>query len=51
MKRPYKIKSPSGKTLEVTAESIYDACEKAKIRELSKYSNAQYLKLNKGKRK
>lgn len=50
MKRPYKIKSPSGKTIEVTAETIYEACEIAKIRELSRYTNAQYLKLNKGKK-
>lgn len=45
--RPYKIKSPSGKTIEVYALSIYHAVELAKTKEGGKYSNAQYLKLNK----
>jgi hypothetical protein len=50
MKRPFKIKSPSGKTIEVTAETIYEACEIARRKETWAYSNAEYLKLNKGKK-
>jgi hypothetical protein len=43
----FKIKSPSGKELIVTAESIFHACQKAVEIESYKFSNVEYLKLNK----
>lgn len=43
----YEIKSPSGVTLKVYAESIFHACQIALQNEGYKFSNVEYLKLNK----
>lgn len=43
----YKIKSPSGKVFKLTADSIYHAVQKAVELESYKYSNFEYLKINK----
>jgi len=43
----YKIKSPSGITLQVLADSIFHACQIAVEKEGYKCSNVEYLKLNK----
>lgn len=45
--KQFKIKSPSGKTLLIIAETIYHACQLAVQNENYKFSNTQYLKLNK----
>jgi len=45
--RKFKIKSPLGKELIVTAENIFHACQKAVEIENYKFSNVEYLKLNK----
>lgn len=43
----FKIKSPSGKTFSVLADSIYHAVSKVVNIEGWKYSNIDYLNLNK----
>jgi len=43
----FKIKSPSGKSFTIIAESIYHAVSKVVGIEEGKYSNIDYLKLNK----
>lgn len=48
--KQYEIKSPSGKIISIYAETIYHACDKAVYEENFKYKNADYLKLNKGKK-
>lgn len=42
----FKIKSPSGKTFSVLADSIYHAVSKVVSMEDWKYSNIDYLKIN-----
>jgi hypothetical protein len=44
--KSYKIKSPSGRFFTVLAETIFEAVERVCIKESYKYSNAQYLKIN-----
>jgi hypothetical protein len=43
----FKIKSPSGVTLTIYAESIFHACQIAVQNEGYKFTNVEYLKLNK----
>lgn len=43
----FKIKSPSGKTFSVLADSIYHAVSKVVNIEGWKYSNIDYLNINK----
>jgi len=43
----YQIKSPSGKTYSVIASSIYHAVQIIVDKEEHKYSNGEYLKINK----
>ena len=43
----YNIKSPSGKTFKLNADSIYHAVQIAVELESYKYSNIEYLKINK----
>ena len=45
--KEYKIKSPTGKALIVIAETIYHAVQKVVELENYKYSNIDYLKINK----
>jgi hypothetical protein len=47
----YIIKSPSGKTFTVVADSIYHAVSKVVNIEGWKYSNIDYLKINICKKK
>jgi len=43
----FKIKSPSGKEMRIWASTIYHACQLAVHNEGYKFSNVEYLKLNK----
>lgn len=43
----YRIKSPSGKKYSVIASSIYHAVQIIVDKEEHKYSNVEYLKINK----
>ena len=43
----YKIKSPSGKTLNIFATTIYHAIDKALCNESYSYQRQQYFELNK----
>lgn len=43
----YQIKSPSGKTFSVIATSIYHAIQIIVDKEEYKYSNVEYLNINK----
>jgi hypothetical protein len=43
----FKIKSPSGKTIQILAETIYHACQLAVQNENYQFTNVEYLKLNK----
>lgn len=45
--KEYKIKSPNGKNFIIMGETIYHAVQKAVEVENYKYSNIDYLKINK----